>query len=462
MKKVKIVVIGAGSAGLYALSEIRKKTDDFLLINKGPLGTTCARVGCMPSKSLIQAGADASRPYIKEKFISESGDALTRVRSQRDSFVSGVIESSIDPIRDRFIDGHARFVEPGVISVNQKTIEAEKVVIATGSRPVIPESWQQFENLILTSDNIFEQETLPASIAVIGLGSIGLELGQAVFRLGSEVTGVDQLETLAGLKDPEVNKKAVEIFSSQFPLWLGKPAEVNKENGKLRVSAGDKTIVVEKILASLGRRPNVDDLGLENLGVDLDDNGIPQFDRSSMQIEDLPVFIAGDVNSRRPILHEAADEGRIAGFNAVRDTAVSFHRKTYLSITFCQPNIVEVGALYDELDHEYTVVGEYDLKSSGRAIIMGNKQGLTRVYARKEDGRLLGGALVASEGEHLGHLLAWAVQQELTVSDLLKMPFYHPTLEETLQRTCYDLIKKTEIEVSGLKELADFKKKLKH
>ena len=157
MKKVKIVVIGAGSAGLYALSEIRKKTDDFLLINKGPLGTTCARVGCMPSKSLIQAGADASRPYIKEKFISESGDALTRVRSQRDSFVSGVIESSIDPIRDRFIDGHARFVEPGVISVNQKTIEAEKVFIATGSRPVIPESWQQFENLILTSDNIFEQ-----------------------------------------------------------------------------------------------------------------------------------------------------------------------------------------------------------------------------------------------------------------------------------------------------------------
>ena len=214
--------------------------------------------------------------------------------------------------------------------------------------------------------------------------------------------------------------------------------------------------MVEKILASLGRRPNVDDLGLENLGVDLDDNGIPQFDRSSTQIEDLPVFIAGDVNSRRPILHEAADEGRIAGFNAVRNTAVSFHRKTYLSITFCQPNIVEVGALYDELDHEYTVVGEYDLKSSGRAIIMGNKQGLTRVYARKQDGRLLGGALVASEGEHLGHLLAWAVQQELTVSDLLKMPFYHPTLEETLQRTCYDLIKKTEIEVSGLKELADF------
>lgn len=457
-KKVKVVVIGAGSAGLYALAEIRKKTDDFLLINKGPLGTTCARVGCMPSKSLIQAGADASRPYITEKFIAESGDALTRVRSQRDSFVAGVIESSIDPIRDRFIDGHARFKEPGVISVNKEIIEAERIVIATGSSPVIPDSWRQFADLILTSDNIFEQESLPASIAVIGLGAIGLELGQAVFRLGAEVTGVDQLEILAGLSDPEVNKKAMEIFSRQFPLWLGQAAEVRKEDGRLRVSAGTKSVVVEKILASLGRRPNVDDLGLENLGVELDDRGIPKFNHNTMQLENFPVFIAGDVNRTRPILHEAADEGRIAGYNAVRESAAPFERKTFLSISFCQPNIIEVGALYDELDQENTVVGEYDLKSSGRAIIMGNKQGLIRVYARKADGRLLGGALVAPEGEHLAHLLAWAVQQELTVGDLLKMPFYHPTLEETLQRACYDLIKKTEVKVSGLKELAEFKK----
>jgi len=451
--KVKVAVIGAGSAGLYALSQVRKKTEDFILINSGPLGTTCARVGCMPSKALIQAGKDAYYNDISEKMEGDKDAALEKVRRQRDSFVSGLIKSSIDPIRDRFIDGHARFVDAGTLAVNDKTIKAERIIIATGSRPIIPKPWLEFEDFILTSDNIFEQDRLPASLAAIGLGSQGLELGQALHRLGVELTGIEELETLAGLNDPEVNKKAVEIFSDEFPLWLGETAEVKKENNKLRVSAGNKTVLVEKILASLGRQPNVDDLGIENLGVELNEAGIPGFNRHTMQVGNLPVFIAGDVNARRPILHEAADEGRIAGFNAVHNRTIAFRRKPFFSLTFCEPDIVEVGTLYDELDREHTVIGEFNLESSGRATIMNQKHGIIRVYGQKGSGLLLGGALVSTRGEHLGHLLAWAIQQQLTAADLLKMPYYHPTMEESLQGALNDLFKKSGSFSAGLKEL---------
>lgn len=451
--KVKIAIIGAGSAGLYALSQVRKKTDDFILINSGPLGTTCARVGCMPSKALIQAGNDAYHNYIFEKMVVDKDVALEKVRRQRDSFVSALIKSSIDPIRDRFIDGHARFVDTSILRVNKKTIEAEQIVIATGSRPIIPEPWRDFEDLILTSDNIFEQKTLPDKAAVIGLGPQGLELGQALHRLGVDVTGVDQLETLAGLNDPKINKKAVAIFSDEFPIWLGEPAEIKKKNGQLRVSVGSRSIMVDKILASLGRQPNIDDLGLENLDVELNEDGIPQFNHHTMQVGHLPVFIAGDVNTIRPILHEAADEGRIAGFNAVQNRAIAFRRKPFFSLTFCEPNIVEVGTLYDELDREHTVIGEFNLESSGRATIMNQKHGIIRVYGQKGSGLLLGGALVSTRGEHLGHLLAWAIQQQLTAADLLKMPYYHPTMEESLQGALNDLFKKSGSFSAGLKEL---------
>jgi len=454
--KVKVAVIGAGSAGLYALSQVRKETEDFLLINSGPLGTTCARVGCMPSKALIEAANESCRRYIFEKQVADKNAAMEKVRRLRDSFVSGLIKSSIDPIRDRFIEGQARFINAGTLSVDEKTVEAERIIIATGSRPIIPEPWLDFEDHILTSDNIFEQEILPDKAAVIGLGSQGLELGQALHRLGVEVTGVDQQEILAGLNDPQINKKAVAIFSDEFPVWLGEAAEVKKKNGMLQVSAGTRSIQVEKILANLGRQPNVDDLGLENLDIELNENGVPKFNRHTMQVDGLPVFIAGDVNSSRPILHEAADEGRIAGFNAVHSPANQFQRKTFFALTFCDPNIVEVGTSYEELDSEHTAVGAFDLDSSGRAAMMSEARGLIRIYGEKKTGRILGGALVAPRGEHLGHLLAWAVQQGLTAAEMLKMPYYHPTLEESLQSALNDLFKKNDSKVTGLKELDIF------
>ena len=177
---------------------------------------------------------------------------------------------------------------------------------------------------VLTSDTLFEQETLPARIAVVGLGVVGCEIAQALSRLGIEITAFVAGQRLAGLQDPLVSEQAHALLSAEYTIHLGARAALEPESDRIRVSAGDRSVLVDGVLAALGRRPNVDDLGLENLGVQLDESGMPPFNVQSLQIEDLPIYFAGDVNGKWPVLHEASDDGYISGYNAPREDAECF------------------------------------------------------------------------------------------------------------------------------------------
>jgi len=457
-KKVDVAIIGSGSAGLYALSKVRPSGKSFVLINGGELGTTCARVGCMPSKALIQVAEDFHRRTHlgrygvdgHEELTLDVTEAMEHVQDLRDTFVDRVISNSTDTLGDEFVEGYARFVDAHTLEIdNGQRIRAERIIIATGSRPIVPAAWQKFGDRILTTDTLFEQEELPKSLAVVGLGVIGLELGQSIARLGVEVTGFDMAEVIGGTQDPEVSKAALEVIGKEFPMHLGHAVEISEEGDKLRVTAGEHSVVVDKVLASLGRRPNVDNIGLENTGAKLDERGIPVYDPNTMQIGDRPLFIAGDVTGDRPILHEAGDEGRIAGHNAVSDTIQAFRRKTPLAINFCDPNIAYVGARWSELDQNETAIGEVKLAPVGRALIMGKNRGVIRVYGDKASGRILGAEMITPRGENLAHLLNWAIEQGLTVGRLLRMPFYHPVIEEALQAALYDLYAKVDAKNEG-------------
>ena len=199
------------------------------------------------------------------------------------------------------------------------------------------------------------------------------------------------------------------------------------------------------MFASMGRSPNLDKLGLADIGVELDARGIPVFDPATMRIGDTPIYIAGDVTGERPVLHEAGDEGRIAGHNAISAEPMAFRRKTPLSITFCDPNIVVVGTRFADLDPASTVTGQVQMGPVGHAMIMAKNHGLIRIYADKASGRLLGAEMASPKGENLGHLLAWCIQQEMTVGEVLQMPFYHPVIEEALQAALYDLYDKVDV-----------------
>lgn len=273
---VRVAIIGAGTAGLVALSEVRKVTHDFVLIDDGPLGTTCARIGCMPSKALIQVANDYHRRHKLARMGIRGADDLSidtvkvmkHVRDLRDHFSNGMVEKTT-ALGDQLIRGHARFLEPHVLDVHGTRIIAKNIIIATGSSPVVPGKWKGWGAQIITTDTLFEREALPDSVAVIGLGVIGVEIGQALSRLGVDVVGIDRSNDVAGLSDPEVNACAVETLGSEFPLWRGSVAELSESGGKLIVTAGKKKKEVDAVLVALGRKPRVEQMGFESLAVNL-------------------------------------------------------------------------------------------------------------------------------------------------------------------------------------------------
>jgi len=445
-RKVDVAIIGAGTAGINAMSEVRKVTDRFVMIDGGVLGTTCARVGCMPSKVLIQIADDYHRRGVFETLGIQSAErlsldlerSLANLRKLRDGFVGGIIDEVIAPLGNRFIRGHCEFIEPNLLQVDGTNIRAARTVIAAGSRPVVPEPWRRFGDRLLTTDTLFEQRLLPHDVAVVGLGVVGLEIGQALARMGINIVGFDALDRIGGLQDPEVNREAIEIFGRDLPIHLNAEVDLQEANGRLRVEGGGASVVVGGVLLSIGRISNADRLHLDRLGLKLDARGLPPYDEQTLQVEGLPVFIAGDVNDARPVLHEALHEGKVAGYNAARERPVAFRRKAPLVIAFTDPNVCRAGASWADVAADNPVVGQARF-AGGREKIMLREEGLIRIYGQPHTGRILGAEMAAPAGEHLAHQLAWAIQQGQTAADLLAMPFYHPAVEETLQKALRDL-----------------------
>ncbi|RPI45740.1 MAG: dihydrolipoyl dehydrogenase, partial [Betaproteobacteria bacterium] len=212
------------------------------------------------------------------------------------------------------------------------------------------------------------------------------------------------------------------------------------------------TTVVDRVVVAVGRRANLDGIGLETLGVALDERGMPPFDSTTMRIGDLPVFIAGDASNRAPLLHEAADEGHIAGRNALEDAPNCYRRRTPLGIVFVDPGVAFVGQRHAELE-DSAAVGEIDFAHQGRARAAQRNYGLMRIYASRSDARVLGAEMCVPAAEHMGHLLALAIEQNLTVFDLLRLPFYHPVLEEGMRSALRELAR--QLGGSGGSDLAD-------
>jgi dihydrolipoamide dehydrogenase len=447
MKKVKVAIIGAGSAGLSALRQVKEQTDSYLIIDQTPLGTKCARTGCMPSKALIIAAGDYHRRGVlkqegilgSEALSPDIPAVLRHVRSLRDRF-AGQMESATRKLAgDHFLAGRARLTAPDCIQVDQTHICAERIIIATGSSPMVPAAWQAFGDRILTSDTLFEQPDLPRRIGVIGLGPIGLEIGQALSRLGLKVVGFDRSTAIGGLTDPAVNQQAIQLLSDGFPLFLDASAEI-VEDEVLYIKHPDKTVTVDAVIAAMGVIPNLKELGLEKLNVELDERGVPPFDPHTLQIADLPVFLAGDVNGARAILHEALDEGVIAGLNSAASDIQTYCRRTPLLLVFTDPQIAAVGQNHDQLkegDRQF-VIGKADFKEQSRAMLELRNHGLLHLYADRQSARILGAEMICPGAGHLAHQLAIAVQHELTVFDMLKGPFYHPTAEEALRTALQD------------------------
>ncbi|WLI88875.1 dihydrolipoyl dehydrogenase [Massilia sp. R2A-15] len=446
--EVDVAIIGAGTAGLSAYRAAAGQGRRTVLIEGGPYGTTCARVGCMPSKLLIAASEAAHMLHAAPGFGVHPGDiridgkaVMERVRRERDRFVGFVLEGVDEIPADDKLRGHARFTGPQTLQVGDHTIvHAQRIVIATGSTPTVLPQLAKAGPRVITSDDIFELVDLPSSLAVIGTGVIGLELGQALHRLGVRVSLFARGGSVAQVTDPLVLHAATKALCEELDLRFQHQVIDGKPDGDTvllttRDAAGaERSERFDYVLVAAGRTPNVGDIGIEHTGVALDQSGIPLFDRCTMQCGTSHIFIAGDADDERPVLPEAADQGRIAGDNAGRFPDVRPGlRRTALTIAFTEPQIATLGATYRELCADGMpkfAIGSVSFENQGRSRVMLQNRGLLRVYGEYGSGRFLGAEMIGPRAEHLGHLLAWACQARMTVDQMLAMPFYHPVIEE--------------------------------
>jgi dihydrolipoamide dehydrogenase len=442
-----VAIIGAGTAGLAAERSARRNGAKTLLIDEGFGGTTCASVGCMPSKLLIAAGnamhavSHASVFGVEASGKVDGVAVMARVRKERDAFVAGV-EASIDKLPvDVKIEARAKFAGATILALSDgREVHAKSVVIATGSSPAIPEMFDAVRDRVLTNESIFELQDLPKSLGVVGAGALGLELAQAMARLGVETVVFDMGETVGGLKDRHVAEAYHAILSREMPILLGVELEVAPDGD----GDGDGVMLswtgsasgkqrFDYLLVATGRPPRVKDIGLETTGLALDDHGMPDYDPETMQCGTAPIFIAGDADHDRAVLHEASSEGTIAGRNAASYPDVTPGKRSVpFSITFTHPNVAVIGEIAKDDDAD-SVIGTASYVDQGRAKVEACNAGLVRFYADRRDGRLTGATMAGPAVEHSAHLIAWAIQSGWTATEVLDLPFYHPTFEEGMK-----------------------------
>lgn len=443
-----LAVIGAGSAGLvsaYIASAVRAKV---ALIEKDRMGGDCLNTGCVPSKALLRtarllAEARDSRRFGVRKMEAEFdfAEVMDRVRD---------VIATIEPhdSRERYeglgvdvIEGEARLVSPWEVEVGGRRIRARSLVLATGARPLVPAIPGLEVVDYLTSNNLWDLREQPRRLVVLGGGPIGCELAQAFARLGSKVTIVEMLERILPREDAE----AGELLARHLAL---EGVHVAPSHKAVRVEAGGKDtggrlmcehqgrevgFDFDRLLVALGRKANVEDFGLEDLGVALSKRGTVAAD--GFQRTNFPnIFTCGDATSAYQFTHVASHQAWSATVNALIASLWSF-RTDYSAIpwcTFTDPEVARVGLSEDEAraagtGHEIT---HYDLEELDRAVTDGTAYGFVKVLTRPGSDRILG-ATVA--GPHAGELITeftLAMRHGLGLNKLLGTIHVYPTLME--------------------------------
>ncbi|GAA5009213.1 dihydrolipoyl dehydrogenase [Acinetobacter puyangensis] len=443
-----IIIIGAGTAGISAYKAAIKHTQNILIINDGAWDTTCARVGCMPSKVMIST---ANRLYDAEhanqvglhlKIQADTTSVMTHLRTLRDRFTAATLKEVNNWDEQHKISGKASFINQNTIEVNGKQYQAKSFILAVGSTPNFDQDWKkQLKHHLITTDQIFELETLPQSIAVIGSGVIAIELAQAFHRLGVKTTIFARSHKVGSLSSPDLQQLAQQELGQELNiLFETLPQHVALEHDQVkiqyRIDQEPKTLHVDYVLSATGRSSLLNTLHLQKINPAFKDIKDLPLNTRTKQLADLPIFIVGDALTQTPLQHEAAHEGKMAVHNCLHYPHLeNIKTLTPLSIVFSAPEMAIVGQSYQQLKKENKdfVIGFVSYEKQGRALVLGKNKGGIEVYIDRVTQKLLGAELFVEHAEHLAHLLSWMISEEATLSDLLAQPYYHPTLEEGLR-----------------------------
>ena len=442
-----LAIIGAGSAGFSAAITAAEQGARVALIGYGTIGGTCVNVGCVPSKTMIRATEAIHHAKDADRFAGVSGAAQLNnwkaLVAQKQQLVDDLRRAKYVDLLPQYdnvtyFEGKAR-LENGGVRVNDRIIHADKIILATGTRPAAPDI-EGFENVpFLTSTSALELQELPKSLLVIGGGYIGCELTQMFARAGVNVTMTTRSHLLSD-GEPEISEALTQFLRDEGIAILddlsydhieqtpgGVALSIQKE-GRLQV------IEAEQVMVASGRKPNIEGLGLEEAGVALNERGGIKID-DRMRTSTPGVYAAGDITAVDQFVYMAAYGAKIASQNALNGDGFRYDNTAMPAVVFTDPQVATVGLTQERaqsLGHNVKT-SVLDLKHVPRALAARDTRGLIKLVADADTNRLLGAHLIAPEGADSIQTAAMAIAQRMTVNDLAQMIFPYLTTVEGLK-----------------------------
>ena len=457
-RKCKVLVVGAGPGGYVAAIRSAQLGLDTVIVEADKAGGTCLIRGCIPSKAIIHAAErfEALRQHAGEgghMGLSVAGEPevdMAALVDWKDAIVTRLnkgVESLLKGAGAELVKGWATFTGPKKCTVETSDgpleIEAENVIIATGSSHIDLPFMPCDEEFILSSTGALDLQNLPKSAAIVGGGYIGLELGCALSKLGTDVTVVEGMDSILGIMDKEI-RRPLEIWLKRHKVTihtnsLARGTEIKGKGASRKAhltfekGGEEQTIKVDKVLVTVGRRPNTKGWGIENMGVRMDTGG--RFIRIDRQCRtNVPgVYAIGDVAGEPMLAHKASAQGEM-----VAEILAGHHREfdkvAIPAIVFTEPEIVSVGLSPDEAKErgEQIITGKFPLAANGRALTLEAEKtgGFIRVTARESDHVILGIQAVGSHVAELHGEFVLALEMGALLEDIADVVHAHPTMTE--------------------------------
>ena len=458
IRKCKVLVVGAGPGGYVAAIRSAQLGLDTVIVEGDKAGGTCLIRGCIPSKAIIHAAErfESLRQHANEgghmglSLAAEPQIDMAALVDWKDAIVERLnkgVEALLKGAGAELVNGWATFTGPKKCTVETTEgpldIEAENVIIATGSSHIDLPFMPCDEEFVLSSTGALDLEKLPKSAAIVGGGYIGLELGCALAKLGTDVSVVEGMDSILGIMDKEI-RRPLEIWLKKHKVTvhtnaLARGTEIKGKGASRKAhltfekDGEEQTIKVDKVLVTVGRSPNTKGWGLENMGVRMDTGGrFIRIDRQSRT--NVPgLYAIGDVAGEPMLAHKASAQGEmvaeiLAGHNR------SFDKVAIPAIVFTEPEIVSVGLSPDEAKDrgEEVITGKFPLAANGRALTLEAEKtaGFIRVTARESDHVILGIQAVGSHVAELHGEFVLALEMGALLEDIADTVHAHPTMTE--------------------------------
>ncbi len=452
---MRLAIIGAGPGGYVAAIKAAQLGARVSVIEDTEVGGTCLNRGCIPTKALLASTEALAKARELEKFgIELEGEPvanLEKIMARKDK----VVGVQVKGIRGLFkswgvelVEGRGTLLSPTEVEVEKKdgtreTVTADKVIIATGSRPARIPAFPFDGTRILSSDDALQLREIPKSMIIVGAGVIGSEWACIFRELGAEITMVEMLPRAVSTEDEEISALlAREFKKKKIKLLTGVGVEsVNVTDGGVEAILPDgRTLSAEKMLVSIGRALNSEGIGLENVGVKTGERGEIVVDESLRTSVD-GIYAIGDVIGGMLLAHKASTEGIVAARNACGDEEARMDYSTVPAAIFTSPEIASVGLREHRAEAKGFKVntGHFQFRGLGKAHAMGEIAGFIKLVADRETDKLLGAHIIGPHAADLIHEAALAIRAGLTIKDIASTIHAHPTLSEGIMEAAEDV-----------------------